>query len=150
MDKQIYSLVCEVPDDTNNNYTYAVSFSVSFLENMAKKENLKNYKISATRLFRINFFEKEDGKKVAYITGWNYRDQLNFFNGMYAYTDITKNFKDEIIMNHSLLFFNGIIENTDENIEINRKSLKESGLGSLISYNPIKFDTYYKESIMNA
>lgn len=144
MSKPIYYLLSVGYDEE---YIMAISFDKEILENMIQKHTEQNedYKFiikEDQKIFQIaiGYDDKSqtDKYEIIYI---NYPGKKYDYGNLYAFNRIKR-------INHGLDFIieNGIIDLYGIYDKLNEiPFLKDN-----ISRNPVKFDTYYEEGIMNA
>jgi len=139
MSGPIYYLISAFEDAE---YIMAISYNKEVLENMIKgkdcnliiKEKLKIYQIA------MGYDREAQSDKYEII-------HINYFNKKWHCENLYAFNKPKRINNGlDYIVENGIIDLYSFNDEINEIPLLKDN----ISANPIKFDTYYEEGVMNA
>ena len=148
MSKPIYYLVSVSSNTDSEEYIMAISFEKHILEDMINNnykpnEDYKLVIIENLKIFNIWLSCDKDKESDKYSVMWvGYPNRKYNYSKLYAVNRIKK-------INNGL---NCVVENCIVDLSVFYDKISEIELfkDNNISSNPILFDTYYEEGIMNA
>ena len=146
MTEPIYYLVSVSGNDENDyeEYIMAISYNKEVLENMIDEH---------TKLDQCFTFVIKENLKIQNFLGYSANKTGNFKLLFYENYDICNISEDDRLYAYNLVNLDNIVEN--RLLRVYKKDLDKFTTHlhnnvNNISTNPIEFDTYYEEGIMNA